>query len=41
MGGMTFVPSEECTNSVRRKLLESNDIEDNDMSSFDSIYNLL
>jgi hypothetical protein len=37
MGGMTFIPNEECTNNNRRKLLESNDIENNDMSSFDSI----
>jgi hypothetical protein len=37
MGGMTFKPNEECSNSNRRKLLESNDIEDNDMPSFDSI----
>ena len=37
MGGMTFIPNEECTSSNRRKLLESKDIEDNDMPSFDSI----
>jgi hypothetical protein len=37
MGGMTFIPNEECSNSNRRKLLESTDIEDNDMPSFDSI----
>jgi predicted ribosome-associated RNA-binding protein Tma20 len=36
MGGMTFSPSEECTNS-NRKLLESNDINNNDTPSFDSI----
>ncbi|MGK3735132.1 MAG: hypothetical protein ACI8RD_007847 [Bacillariaceae sp.] len=37
MGGMTFIPNEECTNGNRRKLLESNDIENTDTSSFDSI----
>ena len=37
MGGMTFIPNEECTSSNRRKLLESKNIEDNDMPSFDSL----
>jgi len=32
MGGITFIPNEECTNNNRRKLQENND-----MSSFDSI----
>jgi len=37
MGDMIFIPNEECTNNSRRKLLESNDIENTDTSSFDSI----
>jgi hypothetical protein len=37
MGDMTFIPNEECTNGSRRKLLESNDIENTDTPSFDSI----
>jgi hypothetical protein len=37
MGGMTFIPNEECTNhNHRRKLLESHDIDNNDRPSFDS-----
>jgi hypothetical protein len=38
MGGMTFIPSAECTNgNNRRELLEGNVIGNNDMPSFDSI----
>ena len=38
MGGMTFIPNEECANgNRRRKLLESNVIENNDMLPFDFV----
>jgi hypothetical protein len=37
MGGMIFIPNEECTNDDnRRKLLEGNGIDSNDTPSFDS-----
>jgi hypothetical protein len=38
MGGMTFIPNEDCTDvNGRRKLLESNGIENADTPSFDSV----
>jgi hypothetical protein len=36
MGGMTFIPNEECANNNGRKLLERNNSESNDTPSFDS-----